>query len=237
MKDGLQISAWYFGNPSFKSNKPLLLFAHGNGENLSTHFRSLYWILDHQIDFVVFDYRGYGRTKGKPTPKNTVQDTVQIIQFLQEKYPHRPLFLFGQSLGGAIILRAASELKKQVQVFQNVKGVIVDSTLDSYQSAGRNALSSFWLTWPFQWLSYILLSDQWAPRHHLCEISPWPLLIFHGDQDKTLSIDLGKSIYQNACEPKKLIVVNGGDHLESFLPKYKNNREALLNFIQMHSQK
>src|SRR4051812_3784255 len=66
--DGTLLHAWYFRSDPKKQPKALIAFFHGNGENLSTHFASLAWILPFGYDFMIFDYRGYGRSQGDPSP-------------------------------------------------------------------------------------------------------------------------------------------------------------------------
>ena len=72
-------------------------------------------------------------------------------------------------------LRSVLDKKDEVPI----RHLVVDSSFSSFQSIGRQKLSLSWLTWPFQFLPYLLLSDRYAPKD-LSPISPIPVLVIHG---------------------------------------------------------
>lgn len=216
-EDGQKLSAWHFQQKnSMSSPKPTILFFHGNAQNLSSHFMSLYWVLEEGYDFLIFDYPGYGKSEGEPTPKTTVDSGLVFWNYLKEKNPKKPIAIFGQSLGGAVAMKVAIHLKKDPLLCL----VAVDSTFSSYQAVGRKVLSRSWITWPFQWLSYLVLSDSQAPDGEIRDISPIPLIVTHGRKDRVVEFELGEDVYQQAEQPKYFWPVPSGAHIESF-----SNRE------------
>lgn len=211
-QDGETLHSWYF---EAKRPKGLILFFHGNGENLSTHFNSLTWILKHGYSFLIFDYRGYWRSTGTPSPEGTVLDGKAVLNWgakESQRLNSVPLIVFGQSLGGAVALRATVEAMDEVQP----RLVIVESTFHSYQSVGASVLRRHWLTWPIQWLPYLVLSDSWAPEDHIHKLSPIPLVVMHGTKDKIVSFKLGQEVWRRAKDPKEFWQVEGGTHISSF---------------------
>ena len=63
-EDGVKINAWFI--PS-KNSRFTLLFAHGNGGNICHRIEKIA-MLNHQgLDVFIFDYRGYGRSRGRPS--------------------------------------------------------------------------------------------------------------------------------------------------------------------------
>lgn len=210
--DGTKLHGWYFKHQTNLPSNGVILFFHGNAENISTHFASLAWILSYGYDYFIFDYRGYGQSEGSPTPQNTVSDGVDVIRQIHQKVPDIPLIIFGQSLGGAIALRCLIELKKEVPI----QLIAIDSSFSSYQSVGGSVLSHHWLTWLFQPLAYLLLSDRWAPDGKIAELAPTPLLIIHGDQDRIVDYQLGLELFQQAKEPKEFWKIKGGNHTDVF---------------------
>src|SRR4051794_28452662 len=70
-EDGTRLSGWYF---KAKDPKGVIVFFHGNGENISTHFAALVWVLDHGYEFFIFDYRGYGASEGELDRAGAVSD-------------------------------------------------------------------------------------------------------------------------------------------------------------------
>ncbi len=224
-KKGIQLTGWYF--KSVKHSKGQIVFFHGNSENISTHFATLYWILREGYDYFIFDYQGYGKSEGKPSPKKTLEDGEAALRWIFEKNPKVPIIVFGQSLGGTVALRSVIDLKNEIPI----KAVVVDSTFLSYKSAVASVLSHHWPTWMFQPLAYLVMSDHYAPKNRVKEISPIPLLIFHGDQDKVISYKLGKKIYQKAEDPKTFVSSPGGRHGDVFSKHGGNNRRELIEWL------
>ena len=67
-EDGVKIHSWYLDADPVAKPKAIVLFFHGNAENLTSHYSTLLWLLPHGIDFWIMDYRGYGQSEGRPTP-------------------------------------------------------------------------------------------------------------------------------------------------------------------------
>ncbi len=211
-EDGTSLHGWYFKSllkPEETSNCTILFF-HGNAQNLSTHFFTLYSAPSQGYDYFIFDYRGYGRSEGKPTPAGTVADGRAAIKWLHERDPKRKIVVFGQSLGGIIALKSAIDMKEKAPI----QFVVVDSTFSSYKAVGRKVLSRSWITWLFQPLGWLLLGDKEAPERHLDKLPPIPLLVIHGDQDPVIDYSLGERLFERASEPKEFWRVPGGRHTD-----------------------
>jgi fermentation-respiration switch protein FrsA (DUF1100 family) len=228
---GTKLAAWYFSSHQDHPETPpkaVLVFFHGNGENMTSHYQSLVWILKHGYDFLIFDYRGYGVSEGKPSPEMTVEDGKAAIrwtsQYWKNQHKDVPLVVFGQSLGGAIGLRSAIEVKSEIPI----KLIVADSTFVSYEEAGQKLLANHWFTWIFQPLPYLVLSDKYAPGDRVSELSPIPLVVIHGDHDQILNYELGKEVYAKAREPKEFWPVPGGTHIDGMRRKDPSIRDKLL---------
>ncbi len=218
-QDGTRLGGWYFHHkdPKLKTPKATLVFFHGNGENRTSHFTTLVWLLDEGYDFFIFDYRGYGNSEGTPDPKGTVEDGMAAIRWahqnkLNHKTPDVPLVVFAQSLGGAVALRSLIELKKEVPI----AWIVVDSSFQSYQWAGMSVLSQSIVGSLFQPFSFLALSDEWAPGDRIKELAPTPILIMHGDQDQMIHYRLGERLFITAGEPKEFLRIEGGYHTDAF---------------------
>lgn len=222
-----RLTAWYFTTP--KEPKAIIILFHGNAQNLSSHFYSMYWALDEGYDLFVFDYPGYGASLGKPSPQNTVESGTIAIEYVRKKWPNKPYIIVGQSLGGAIAIRTVADLSDH----NNLCAMVIDSSFLSYQKIGRDVLSRNMITWPFQWLSYLLLSDKYAPKDDIKKISPIPLLVIHRSDDPVIPFKFGEEIYQTANEPKEFLALNGDGHVNTFTSNDKTaNQQKLLTFLQ-----
>lgn len=227
-----KLAGWYFQSPRKNVNekpKAIIVLFHGNAQNISAHFSSLFWILDYNYDFFIFDYPGYGASHGEPTPQNTMEAGEKAIRFSQIRWPGVPLIIWGQSLGGAVSLSTVINAKQPIHYCAHV----VESSFDSYKKVGQETLASSWLSWPFQWVAHLALSDEFAPSGKISKISPTPLLVVHRKNDPVVPASLGQRIYDEAVDPKRLLLLEGSGHIDSFLGADRvENRKYLFEFFQ-----
>ncbi len=231
-EDGTHLTGWYFraSEKSLEGKPPkgVLLFFHGNAENVSSHFTALYWILEKGYDFFIFDYRGYGRSGGEPSPKGTVEDGRAALRWLAANKPEGvPIIIFGQSLGGAVALRVAGDLKDEV----DFKKIAVDSTFHSYRSVARKALSKHWLTWLFQPLAFVVMSDRYGPADAIPTLAPRPFLVIHGTNDRSVDFSLGEKVFELAAEPKTFWRIEGGGHIDALSRDLQGSRAKFLEWL------
>lgn len=218
---GNQINAWYF---HAKKPKAKILFFHGNAQNLSAHFAMLSWLVDHNYDLMIFDYPGYGKSTGTPTPESTALSGVAALKKIEEINPNLPLFVYGQSLGGQVLQKSLNLYERK-----NYKAVFIESSFVSYRSIAKSVVSKSWVTWLFQPLAWLFMSDQWAGDPS--QISPIPLYVMHGDNDTVVSIDQGKRLFKAAKDPKQWKVFEGGAHSNSYFIKNGIYRRYLLETL------
>ncbi len=197
-----------------KKPKALVLFFHGNAQNLSAHFLTLSWLPELNISYFIFDYEGFGQSSGNPSPQKTVNDGMVAIDWVQKKAKklNIPLVVYAQSLGGAIALRSLSDLEK----IDCLKLIVIDSSFLSYQKVARDIFSRAILTWPFQWLPYLVLSDKFAPIGHIQKLKNYPLVVIHGKKDKIVPYKQGIHIYETFPGKKDLWLIEDGQHTDAF---------------------
>jgi fermentation-respiration switch protein FrsA (DUF1100 family) len=201
--NGVSLSGLYLAPPEIKAaellKRPIVVQFHGNAQNLTSHFASLYWLLGYGYDYFIFDYEGYGASEGRPSPQNTVQDGLAALDWVQKKFPGRPMVVVGQSLGGAVAMRAVIDSKNRYPIAL----LVIESSFDSYRAIASDVLSRSWITWLFQPLAYVFVSNAEAPGDRIGEISPIPMLIIHGKKDPIVPYRFGERIFTAAREPKE----------------------------------
>jgi fermentation-respiration switch protein FrsA (DUF1100 family) len=229
---GHKIHAWWFpavttdekGEP--QDVKGTFVYCHGNAENLTSHFIALSWLPKMGYNYLIFDYPGYGESEGKPTPESTVRAAMAAIHWVSDNKDKSPLWIYGQSLGGAVAMRAALELRGIVPI----KVVIADGTFYSYEEIARMKLAQSWITWLFQPLAYAVLSDRWAPTE-IKDLAPIPLIVMHGEQDPVIPFRSGQKVYDRANNPKSFIDVPDGHHGDLFWVDDGKYRQSLLDEV------
>ena len=224
--DGLTLHGWHIKAKEKKLGT--ILHFHGNAQNISTHVNNVLWLAFEGYDIFTFDYRGYGRSEGRPSIDGVNRDALSALEFVltHPDIKDGPLFIFGQSLGGAIAVYSAatSPYKRQV------KAVIVDSAFSSYRVIAREKLADFVLTWPFQFPFSFFFNDDYSPVKWIKNVSPLPLLIIHSEQDTLVPPHHAKIIYEEADEPKEIWLVSGVGHIQAF--SLKSVRERFLEYLR-----
>lgn len=229
-----RIIAWSFSHPELKpeQKKPVhIILFHGNAQNVSSHFYSLFWILEKGYDYTIFDYPGYGGSQGKPTRQSTTQSGIEVYRWVKQKYPDQKIFIFGQSLGGNISIYSASQILPDTQLC----AIAVESTFLSYHTVARRLLASNWFTWLLQPIAYTLVSDSYSASQAVTRLQSTPLLVMHGEQDPVVDFENGQDLYEAAQQPKTFVPVPNGQHIDAltFQDRLKYQK-ILTHFIDQH---
>jgi fermentation-respiration switch protein FrsA (DUF1100 family) len=199
--DGKKLHGWFV---PCESPRAYVLYAHGNGGNLSYNgdvYRKL-----HELGVAVFafDYRGYGRSEGKPTVTGVVDDARAARAWLAKRgnVPEAAVVLMGRSLGGAVVVQLAGELPP--------RGLILESTFSSLREVADHHFSK---------LSWLVPRDELNSAAVLAAYRG-PLFASHGDADRTIPPAQGKKLYEAARGPKQFFNIAGADHNDPLLDSY-----------------
>jgi hypothetical protein len=234
--DGVALNAWFFpardsGGSAGTGPKPTVLFLHGNAENISTHFRNIAWLPAEGYNVLALDYRGYGASEGEPTLAGMMLDIDAAMQHLlaHPGVDTKRIVIFGQSLGGALAIHYAAHNAYRA----NVRAVVIDSSFYDYRQIAREKMAGSILTWPFQWLPWLLVDDDYSPAKSVAAISPLPLLLIQGDKDTVVSPHDAQELFEHAGEPKQLWVVPGAGHTQSLTSAELRNR--LVEYLKRYT--
>lgn len=207
--DGVELHGWFLPAQT-EDVRGTVLFFHGNAQNVSTHVGSVWWLPRHGFHVFLFDYRGYGKSQGRPSFEGVHRDAEAAFQAVTEESTVDPerLVVFGQSLGGAIALTSSAERDADPPL----AGVAVEAPFDSYRQIARETAHGFWLTWPFQYPISWLISDTYAPRDRVDRIAPVPLLLISGDRDTQIRPIHTERLKARAQPPVHRWVIEGAGH-------------------------
>jgi hypothetical protein len=211
-ENGTNISAFYLPNPKATYT---LLYSHGNGEDLGDMRPILEQL--RSIGFAVFayDYQGYGTSQGTPSEQNAYRDIDAAYQYLttQLKLPPDRIIVFGRSVGGGPSVDLASR--------QPVAGLVLESTFTSV----------------FRVITHIPLYpfDKFANIQKIQTVH-CPVLVIHGSNDQTIPLQEGQALFQQANQPKQLLVVEGADHNDVMSVGGERYIQALRSFTSLVKQ-
>ncbi|TGN40536.1 alpha/beta hydrolase [Marinobacter confluentis] len=226
--DGETLHGWWL--PAQSDPKGTVYFLHGNAQNISSHVMNVAWLPEERYNVFLIDYRGYGRSTGAPDIEGTLHDSEAGLRWLTE-HPdaqNQPLFLLGQSLGGALGIALASEWVKRGEQ-PPLDGVIVDGTFDGFRSIAREKLGDFWLTWPLQIPLSWTITDEYEATDQIGDISPVPVMVIHSVRDGIIPFHHGQRLYDAAKEPKQFLQTDTGHASTFVIPGYK---QEVLDFMR-----
>jgi len=192
-EDGVRIHAFWLESPGADR---AILFLHGNAGNASHRLPNADLLRRLGSHVLVLDYRGYGRSEGRPTERGLYADARAGLAHLVEErgIPERRSVLFGRSLGGAVAVDLAQG--------RPLAGVILESTFSSLSDVGGHHFSRALAP---------LARGVYASSDKIAATAA-PLLFFHGDRDTIIPYALGRALFDAAPEPKSFETLAGAGH-------------------------
>jgi len=196
--DGEMLYGWYC-----RAEKPIAsgVFCHGNTGNLTTTANVITHLLNAGFSVLLFDYRGFGKSTGRPSFSGVVADGVTAARFHDHIRPRElPTVLYGYSLGGAIAA--------QVSLHHPFDGLILQSTFTSLPDLAR-------VTWPR--LPLHLVAGNVLDTRTAVRSLRVPLLLLHGGNDEVVPCWMAHELHEACATEKAIHVVDGGLHKDLYL--------------------
>jgi pimeloyl-ACP methyl ester carboxylesterase len=173
-----------------------VLFCHGNGGNISDRAPHAALLATAGLDVLLFDYRGYGRSPGRPDEESTYVDARAARAALLScdgVDPARVLYL-GESLGAAVALELA--------LAHPPAGLILQSPFISVRDIAR---------FHYPYVPRALVPDAYPSLDRIPHLRT-PLLVIHGARDPVVPLMHGEELFRAAQEPKRLEVFPDAGH-------------------------
>jgi uncharacterized protein len=192
--DGEQLHAWWA--PAQAPRLGHLLHCHGNGGNIGDRVAHIALLAAAGFDVLAFDYRGYGRSSGRPSEHGTYVDARAARDALlrRDAIDAARLSYLGESLGAAVAIELARE--------HPPAGLILQSPFTSVRDMAR-------LHYPV--IPRALVPDAYPSLRLIRELDV-PLLVLHGERDEIVPPLHGEALYEAARGPKRLELLPGVGH-------------------------
>ncbi|KZY61814.1 hypothetical protein A3742_00945 [Oleiphilus sp. HI0071] len=180
--EGFQLENWLLLPKEHVAPKGTVLYLHGNGENISTHMNSVAWLTLEGYKVFLLDYRGYGNSEGASTLRSALYDVFQAHLWLS-KHEETPLFLFGQSMGGALAITYSANINElEKSELAPIRALITESSPADWPQVAREAMRNHWLTWLVQ-IPASFIESKYNPEDHIGQLAGLPILLMHSKQD------------------------------------------------------
>lgn len=203
--DGVRLHAWWVSPPGSRlpgaTTRPALLYLHGNTGNLS-HRGGVAAMLARRLgmDVLIPDYRGYGRSEGRPGEEGLYEDARTAWRFLtlDRGLPAARIVVYGKSLGGGVATRLASEV--------HPAGLVLQSTFTSIPDLAAHH-------YPF--VPRLFVRTRMDSLLRIASVG-CPLLVVHSRADEIAPFAHGQRLYAAAREPKRFFTVELAGHNDTF---------------------
>ncbi len=211
-QDDLALNGWYVeaGDAPFT-----ILFCHGNGGNIMHRLDTISFFHALGLNCFVFDYRGYGRSEGKPSEVGTYRDARAAYDWLTQTkgIPAEQIVLLGRSLGGSV----AAQLAGQV----DARALVVESAFTSFPDMGARVYPYM----PVRLFAFF----RYNTRAHLAKVR-CPVLVMHSREDELVPFEFGQRLFEAAREPKRFVELRGG-HNDGFLTSGDLYKDAWIDWL------
>ena len=196
--DGTELHGWWI---PCENAVGTVLYCHGNAGNIGTRE---WWFHDLKrlpVNLFLFDYRGYGNSRGKPSERGLHLDALAAWDEVARRHNdtrNPPIVLHGISLGGGVASRLATQRPVRGVVLQSTFTSIPDMSLELYPNLPLDRLS----------------------RHHFRNKDTvpkitCPILFAHSEADDLIPYHMGKTLYDTATTNQKRFFDLNGNHVDA----------------------
>lgn len=197
-EDGVRLHAFWLpqARASEGSADRAVLFLHGNAGDATRRLPNADRLRRLGADVLLLDYRGYGRSEGRPTEAGIYADARAALDHLtkQRGLASGRIVVFGSSLGSAVAVDLARG--------KELAGLVVESGFPDMAAIARSFIGIGFQRW---------LGSKLASAPKIAELR-CPLLFIHGGRDRVIRPALGRALHDTAPDPKAFYVVPGARH-------------------------
>jgi uncharacterized protein len=210
--DGVRLHGWFV--PA-APERAAILFFHGNAGNISHRLDTLRMFHELGLSVLLLDYRGFGRSEGRPSESGTALDARAAWDWLLEDAARSAgdIVIAGRSLGSAV----AAELART----QRPGAVILESPFRSVPILAQEVYPFL----PARWLARF----HYPTEEYVAAIDA-PVFIIHSRDDEIIPFAHGEAVHAAANEPKSLLPIRGG-HNTGFIESRQRYLPGIDGFL------
>ena len=211
MKDGGYVNAVHFKVPN---SRGVIYYLKGNSRSIKGWGKFSKDFLSNGYDFIMMDYRGFGKSKGRRSMNTLFSDALHLYDWVEERYRDTRIVVFGRSMGSGIAAYLASE--------RNPDMLILDSP---YYHFSKNVTRYAWFI-PVKWLLRYPIDT----RGYLGRTSS-PTHIIHGTHDRLIPFSHSEQLKEELPEKIKLHAIKKGKHND--LPSFDRYFQIIYKLLDI----
>jgi len=214
-EDGAALHGWWIPAEDARGT---VLFCHGNAGNMGDRLGTIKILNGMGVHVFIFDYRGYGRSRGLPTEKATYRDARAAYEVVRARYENAeqpPIVIMGRSLGGAVAVQLAKD--------RPARGLILESCFTSTADMAREL---------YPWFPGRLCSFRYDSASKMSDVR-MPVLIAHSKADELIPFHMGRTLFERTREPKQFFELQDSHNAAPWesTPRYAERLEAFLREV------
>ncbi len=234
-EDGLQLHATYF---PYGDRRKIVICFHGyTSQGMSDYVGLSDYYRRQGFSMLLVDERAHGDSEGEYIGFGCLDriDALMWIDWvLQQCGEETQILLHGTSMGGATVLMSSG-----LTLPEQVKGIISDCGFTSAKEVFTHVLHSMYHLPAFPMIQIASLVNKKKAGYGLDECNAAkevqkaevPILLIHGDADTFVPCSMCEKIYENCASDKKMLIVKGAAHAESYYKDMDAYENALDDFI------
>jgi fermentation-respiration switch protein FrsA (DUF1100 family) len=188
----------YFVQSAANPSGVTILYCHGNKHNLDEYWERIMWLHQLDVNLLIFDYRGFGLSEGKSSEEGLFRDGEAALEFLRSRGLGDSLCFYGYSLGNVVSIHLAANVFSPLCLIAEAP----------FASANSLTQGSSILDLPSGWLT----EAEFDNAENIKRIST-PFMLLHGTDDDIVRYrDNGRIVYENAPQPKSLLLIPDANH-------------------------
>ena len=192
-EDGENLNALLF-RTKLKS-KGLILYFHGNADYLQRWGKYAVDFTKLGYDILMMDYRGYGKSTGKPTERDLYKDALTVYRWSQDSIKYSRLIIYGRSLGSAVASNLSTVVTPDL--------LILETPFDELKGAVYEPLKPF--------LYFLPLHSSFSNKQFLSKVKCRKVLI-HGTKDQVVPISSALRLKPLLVDGDEFVIIEGGSH-------------------------
>lgn len=217
-EDHIRLNGWLVKCAVKPAEAATILFFHGNAGNIGDRVEKVKNFYKLGVNIFIIDYRGYGKSQGRPTENGMYRDAVAAYDYLVSRpdIAKDRIVAYGASLGGVAAIDVASK--------RPLAALIADSTFTSAADMGKTIA-------PF--VPSFILTTKLDNAAKIIRITA-PKLFIHSPDDTTVPFRLGQKLFALAGEPKEFLKI-AGSHNEGYSLSQDVFLTGIKNFLDKYN--
>ena len=188
---------------ALKKAKATVIYFHGAGGNVSRYVKFVMPLVKDGYQAYMVDFRGYGKSSGKPTHLGIASDAQIILNsaLVMKEIAGTKIIVYGSSMGTQIAAKIAADNQDKLSA------LILDGTISSFTDiaaagspeAQREMIKQY-------------LPSPYSAKESIKAIKTLPVLFIHSKEDKDVPFSQAETVFKNATTKKEMWMYVG-NHL------------------------